>query len=295
MYFPNTSFVQSFHKRAAEVLQLKTCPGLGKWLTLTLVVRRDARGYTNWDEIIKKTDAVVERHKPWRFKIWEAGSEPESLAKQAARLACTDLLVSVHGAQSTNMIFMPPTAGIIYAARCGCSQSSGFMKPMADQLSLRWWDELEDCAPWQTGKCVSINEVGETSNYTADFEANWEEPIARALNYMRVSAASRRPNWLDEDPEIVLADPKAVAAVREARVTAGLPADGASEQLGTPAEGLSARAVTAVPSCVSLDASSATDDWCSQTCSTSVCPTAVCKCAGSWLSRVEPVSKSRRR
>ena len=57
-----------------------------------------------------------------KLNVWEANSEPESLAKQAARLACTDLLVSVHGAQATNMIFMPPTSGMIYAARCGCTQ-----------------------------------------------------------------------------------------------------------------------------------------------------------------------------
>ena len=291
-YFPNLGFAQSFHKRAAEVLQLKACPGFGNWLTLTLVVRRDARGYANWDEIINKTTAVVERHKPWMLTVWEANSEPESLAKQAARLACTDLLVSVHGAQSTNMIFMPPTAGMIYVARCGCTQTSGFMKAMADQIGLRWWDELEDCEPWQDGTCVSINEVGDTSNYTADFEANWEKTISRALNYMRVSAASRRPAWEGEDPKILLADPKAVAAVREARISAGLPGHGASEHIGTRAEGLSARAMAVVPSCVSLDASSATDGWCSQTCSTSFCPTTLCKCAGSWLSRVEPVGES---
>ena len=294
-YFPSLDFAQSFHKRAAEVLQLETCPGFGNWLTLTLVVRRDARGYANWDEIINKTAALVEAHKPWKLNVWEANSEPESLAKQAARLACTDLLVSVHGAQSTNMIFMPPTSGMIYAARCGCTQTSGFMKAMADQIGLRWWDELEDCEQWQDGTCVSINEVGNSSNYTADFDNNWEKPISRALNYMRVSASSRRPAWEGEDPKILVADPKAVAAVREQRVAAGLRGDGASERLGTPAEGLSARAVAAVPSCVSLDASSATDDWCTQTCFATFCPTNLCKCAGSWLSRVEPVASSRSR
>ena len=228
--------------------------------------------------------------------MWEANSEPESLAKQAARLACTDLLVSVHGAQATNMIFMPPTSGMIYAARCGCTQTSGFMKAMADQIGLRWWDELEDCEPWQDGTCVSINEVGNSSNYTADFDSNWEKPISRALNYMRVSASSRRPAWEGEQPKILESDPKAVAAVREQRIAAGMRGDG-----GPPAEGLSARAVApsaapvGVPSCVSLDASSATDEWCSQTCLTSVCPTSLCNCAGSWLSRVEPVASRRRR
>ena len=293
-YFPSIDFARSFHTRAAEVLQLETCPGLGHWLTLTLVVRRDARGYANWEEIINKTAAVVEAHKPWTLNVWEANSEPESLAKQAARLACTDLLVSVHGAQATNMIFMPPTSGMIYAARCGCTQTSGFMKAMADQIGLRWWDELEDCEPWQDGTCVSINEVGNSSNYTADFDSNWEKPISRALNYMRVSASSRRPAWDGEQPKILDSDPKAVAAVREQRIAAGMRGDG-----GPPAEGLSARAVARsaapVPSCVSLDASSATDEWCSQTCLTSVCPTSLCKCAGSWLSRVEPVASRRSR
>ena len=258
-YFPSLDFAQSFHKRAAEVLQLETCPGFGNWLTLTLVVRRDARGYANWDEIIKKTAAVVEAHKPWKLNVWEANSEPESLAKQAARLACTDLLVSVHGAQSTNMIFMPPTSGMVYAARCGCTQTSGFMKAMADQIGLRWWDELEDCEPWQDGTCVSINEVGNSSNYTADFDANWEKPISRALNYMRVSASSRRPAWEGEDPKILVADPKAVAAVREQRIAAGLRGDGA-ERHATPSEDTEGEAF-----------------------------------AGSWLSRVEPVASSRSR
>ena len=295
-YFPSIDFARSFHKRAAEVLQLETCPGFGHWLTLTLVVRRDARGYANWEEIINKTAAVVEAHKPWKLNVWEANSEPESLAKQAARLACTDLLVSVHGAQATNMIFMPPTSGMIYAARCGCTQTSGFMKAMADQIGLRWWDELEDCEPWQDGTCVSINEVGNSSNYTADFDSNWEKPISRALNYMRVSASSRRPAWEGEQPKILESDPKAVAAVREQRIAAGMRGDG-----GPPAEGLSARAVApsaapvGVPSCVSLDASSATDEWCTQTCLTSVCPTSLCNCAGSWLSRVEPVASRRSR
>ena len=89
-----------------------------------------------------------------------------------------------------------------------------------------FWDELEDCEPWQDGTCVSINEVGNSSNYTADFDSNWEKPISRALNYMRVSASSRRPAWEGEQPKILESDPKAVAAVREQRIAAGMRGDG---------------------------------------------------------------------
>ena len=284
MYFPSESTAKSFRQRAKEVLQLPTCPDVGKSLTLTLVVRRDARGYKNWDEIINQTAELVAQHKPWTFSYWEPKSE--SLATQAARFACTDLLVSVHGAHAMNMIFMPPTAGVIYAARCGCSQTSGYMKQLAAQTGLRWWDELEDCAPSDTRTCVTISEVGESSNHTADFEKNWQEPIAQALNYMRVSAASRRAVWRAK-PEIILPDPRAVVAAREVREEAGPPASGSATRIGN--EEVSAREVS-VPKCVSLDPR-ATDEWCTQTCTTSLCPTELCRCTGSWLSRTEPVDR----
>ena len=131
--------------------------------------------------------------------------------------------------------------------------------------------------------------MGESSNHTADFEKNWQEPIAQALNYMRVSAASRRAVWRAK-PEIILPDPRAVVAAREVREEAGLPAFGSATRIGN--EEVSAREVS-VPKCVSLDPR-ATDEWCTQTCTTSLCPTELCRCTGSWLSRTEPVDRRTR-
>ena len=40
-------------------------------------------------------------------------------------------------------------AGVIFTARCGCRQNSGFVRQTAAELGLRWWDVLEDCADGQ--------------------------------------------------------------------------------------------------------------------------------------------------
>ena len=66
-------------------------------------------GYTNWDEIIGKVTGLVSSREPWFLQIWEP--QTESLAVQAKRLACTDLLVAGAGSHMTNMIFLPPRAG----------------------------------------------------------------------------------------------------------------------------------------------------------------------------------------
>ena len=67
---------------------------------------------------------------------------------------------------------------------------SGFMHELAAQLSLRWWDTLEDCAPEQANQteCDSWNEHGKEATARADFDANWERPFSRAL------VAMRKPN-----------------------------------------------------------------------------------------------------
>ena len=94
-----------------------------------------------------------------------------------------------------------------------------FHEKMATHAGMRWWDELEDCESWQDGTCVSINEMGPSSNHTADFAKNWQDTIARALKHMRDPAASRRPAE-DVEAEIVLLDDQALVAAREALVAA---------------------------------------------------------------------------
>ena len=116
--FANASEVRRFQWRAASTLHLPSCSPPSEKLTATLAVRRDSRGYANWEEIIAKAKALVARHPPWRLELWEP--KAEELAGQAQRLACTDLLVTVQGAHATNMIFMPPRAGVLFTARCGC-------------------------------------------------------------------------------------------------------------------------------------------------------------------------------
>jgi len=243
--FASAGDVRRFQWRAGSTLKLPECASPSKRLTLTMAVRRDARGYMNWDELIGKTRSLVKRHPPWSLELWEP--KAEDLHGQAQRLACTDLLISVQGAHAANMIFMPPRAGLLFTARCGCKYQSGFMHELASQLGLRWWDALEDCSGDQTnsaagvsptpttpnpdpaqnsshnpdpdpdpnpnpnpnqkpnpnpyrntsptpnpnpnqGECNAWNEHGRISSVLADFEANWEQPLTRAL------VALRKPN-----------------------------------------------------------------------------------------------------
>ena len=146
-FFPEMADARRFQRRAADVLELPKCPPVYKRLTITLAVRRDALGYSNWAEIIAKVTGLVSSREPWFLEVWEP--KAESLAAQAKRLACTDLLVAGAGSHMTNMIFLPPRAGVIFTARCGCRQNSGFVRQTAEELGLRWWDVLEDCAEGQ--------------------------------------------------------------------------------------------------------------------------------------------------
>ena len=146
-FFPEMTDARRFQRRATDVLELPKCPPVYKRLTITLAVRRDALGYSNWAEIIAKVTGLVSSREPWFLEVWEP--KAESLAAQAKRLACTDLLVAGAGSHMTNMIFLPPRAGVIFTARCGCRQNSGFVRQTAAELGLRWWDVLEDCAEGQ--------------------------------------------------------------------------------------------------------------------------------------------------
>ena len=96
--FAGTSDVRRFQWRAASTLRLPDCPPPSEKLTITLAVRRDARGYANWDEIIGKTRELVESNPPWSLELWEP--KAEDLHGQAQRLSCTDLLLSVQGARA---------------------------------------------------------------------------------------------------------------------------------------------------------------------------------------------------
>lgn len=98
------------------------------------------------------------------------------------------------------MIFMPPRAGVLFTARCGCKYQSGFMHELASQLGLRWWDAVEDCTSGQTnssagGKCDTWNEHGKLSTVLSDFDANWERPLARALVALRKPNSTKGGMW----------------------------------------------------------------------------------------------------
>ena len=202
-FFPEMSDARRFQRRATDVLELPKCPPVYKRLTITLAVRRDALGYSNWDEIVGRITGLVSSREPWFLQVWEP--KAESLAAQAKRLACTDLLVAGAGAHMTNMIFLPPRAGVIFTARCGCRQNSGFVRQTAAELGLRWWDVLEDCAEGQpspvtcaqgcqhSGTCASSDGAADVA---ADFEKNWKNPIGRALDDMRVWNNTRGGLWI---------------------------------------------------------------------------------------------------
>jgi len=202
-FFPEMTDARRFQRRATDVLELPKCPPVYKRLTITLAVRRDALGYSNWAEIIAKVTGLVSSREPWFLEVWEP--KAESLAAQAKRLACTDLLVAGAGSHMTNMIFLPPRAGVIFTARCGCRQNSGFVRQTAAELGLRWWDVLEDCAEGQnspitcaqgcqhSGTCASSDGAADVA---ADFEKNWKNPIGRALDDMRVWNNTRGGMWI---------------------------------------------------------------------------------------------------
>jgi hypothetical protein len=193
-FFPEFSDARRFQRRAAETLGLPKCPPVYKRLTLTLAIRRDGTGYSNPDEMIGKVAGLVSVYEPWFFQMWEP--KAESLAVQARRLACTDLLVIGAGEHATNMIFMPPRSGVIYTARCGCRQQSGFMHQTAAELGLRWWDVVEDCAPGQSNAtCDEAAGAASLANVKADVDANWKGPILRALDEMRVWNNTRGGMW----------------------------------------------------------------------------------------------------
>ena len=201
--FASAADVRRFQWRAASTLKLPECPPPSEKLTVTMAVRRDARGYVNWDELIGKTRSLLKRvtpegETPWTLELWEP--KAEDLHGQAQRLSCTDLLLSVQGAHASNMMFMPPRAGVLFTARCGCKYQSGFMHELASQLGLRWWDALEDCTAGQTnssagGECNTWNEHGKTSTVLSDFEANWEQPLTRALMALRKPNATKGGLW----------------------------------------------------------------------------------------------------
>lgn len=94
--FADKGDVRSFQWRAASTLKLPACVTPSEKLTVTMAVRRDARGYANWEEIAAKAKEVVERYPPWSLELWEP--KAERLAGQAQRLSCTDLFLSVQGA-----------------------------------------------------------------------------------------------------------------------------------------------------------------------------------------------------
>ena len=169
-FFPEMADARRFQRRATEVLDLPKCPPVYKRLTITLAVRRDALGYTNWAEIIAKVTGLVSSREPWFLEVWEP--KAESLAAQAKRLACTDLLVAGAGSHMTNMIFLPPRSGVIFTARCGCSKNSGFVRQTAEELGLRWWDVLEDCAEGQNSPITCAQGCQHSGTCYSDGEAD---------------------------------------------------------------------------------------------------------------------------
>ena len=192
--FHSPNDARSFRARAKRQLRLPACSSTHK--TLSFVYRTDARGYTNTHAIIKAAEALVKKHRGWRLSAWEP--QVESLAKQAARFACTDLLVTVHGAHASNMIFLPEHAGVVWTAPCGCLEDSGkgkggYMFFLAAQLGLCSWDALQDCpahvaapgtegyAQYRAQHACNIHPHGDDPNMTASFGANWERPLAAAM------------------------------------------------------------------------------------------------------------------
>ena len=78
--FASAADVRRFQWRAASTLKLPECPPPSEKLTVTMAVRRDARGYVNWDELIGKTRSLLKRvtpegETPWTLELWEPKAE----------------------------------------------------------------------------------------------------------------------------------------------------------------------------------------------------------------------------
>ena len=184
-FFASTEQAAQFRAHATSALGLPAvCPGPEWQRTVTLIYRHDARGYVNTEQMIAALQQTVDgyRNQGWRLKLVEPSTEP--LRAQAAHWACSDLVVTVHGAHAANMMFLRNTSGVVMTAPCGCAGRSGFMVGLAADAGLCYWDTLEDCAPGQARPQCEQSRLaphGDTPTQTAHFELNWQVPIERAL------------------------------------------------------------------------------------------------------------------
>jgi len=206
--------------------------------TVTMVVRRDNQGYSNWEEINKKTRTYLSK-RCWKLEEYYPGKvQPMLLKPQVEEFAKADLTISVHGAHFQNIVWQARDTATIIIEKQGFKDRD--VVQLAKEMGIRaykagWegpqaWnydDEKNGTNFWDFGKFFSgdVSEPplpapgsGKALNQTMelDFEHELKPVLDKAISDLEL-AANRGPECKSGAHAAASGSFGGVAAVRKPR------------------------------------------------------------------------------
>ncbi|PKI73557.1 hypothetical protein CRG98_006138 [Punica granatum] len=161
-------------------------------ITLTLLMRRGSRSFKNASAVIDVFAKECERVSGCQLKVVQ--SEELSFCDQVRVMSGTDIVVSPHGGQLTNMLFMDRGSSVMEFFPRGWLEYAGVGRYahhwMADQSGMKprgaWWEPLgnKDCPnPKDDIDCFQFYKGGKVGHNETHF-AKWAKDV---LNQVSIS------------------------------------------------------------------------------------------------------------
>ncbi|XP_072980444.1 uncharacterized protein [Typha angustifolia] len=165
---------------------------------MTLLLRTGARSFKNETEVIRIFEEECRKVNACRFKVQR--SDNLTFCDQVKLLSETDILVSSHGAQMTNLIFMDKNSSIMEFFPKGWKELAGsgqyVFRWLADSTGMRhqgiWWDPEGDPCPNKNDghECFNYYKNGQIGHDKAYF-AQWAAKVLNEVKAHKMSVASK--------------------------------------------------------------------------------------------------------
>jgi len=152
----------------------------------SMIVRSDSQGIANQEEINMALDSYL-RDRCWSLRVVPPFSDPMHLKDQVKVFARTDLSISVHGAQLTNLVWQPIGSGVLIIQKCGFTDHD--LSALAGQSGIAVYRSRQDSCKKQgmfrqpqLPKGKPIEAIDEP--YSPVFNTDLKPPLDEALTDM---------------------------------------------------------------------------------------------------------------